>query len=269
MAVTQGKIADILFQRGELDEALRIRKEEEMPVYERLGDVREMAVTQGKIADILFGRGELDEALRIRKEEEMPVYERLGDVREMAITQGKIADILFQRGELDGALRIRKEEEMPVYERLGDVRSVAITQGKIADILFRRGELDEALRIHREERLPTCEKLGDLDGKAHVLFSCAQLRLARAKGEPKRDEIEAILNELGESFAILRKLERPDGVAAVGSLLGQVLAAGGATEPALKVLEEAAIAYELRSPTRRWGKQTPRARCASCKSASG
>ena len=70
--------------RGELDEALRIRREEELPVYERLGDVRSRAVTLGQIADMLQARGELDEALRIRREEELPVYERLGDVRERA-----------------------------------------------------------------------------------------------------------------------------------------------------------------------------------------
>ena len=76
-----GQIADILQSRGELDEALRIRREEELPVYERLGDVRSRAVTMGQIADILQSRGELDEALRIRREEQLPVYERLGDVR--------------------------------------------------------------------------------------------------------------------------------------------------------------------------------------------
>ena len=39
-AVTMGQIADILQARGQLDEALKIRNEEELPVYERLGDVR-------------------------------------------------------------------------------------------------------------------------------------------------------------------------------------------------------------------------------------
>jgi hypothetical protein len=39
-ALTMGKIADILESRGDLDEALRIRGEEQLPVYERLGDVR-------------------------------------------------------------------------------------------------------------------------------------------------------------------------------------------------------------------------------------
>ena len=56
---------------------MRIRREEELPVYERLGDVRSRAVTLGKIADVLVYRGEIDEAVRIRREEELPVYERL------------------------------------------------------------------------------------------------------------------------------------------------------------------------------------------------
>ena len=80
-ALAWGLKADILQSRGELDEALRIRREEELPVYEKLGDVRSRAVTMGQIADILQSRGELDEALRIRREEELPVYEKLGDVR--------------------------------------------------------------------------------------------------------------------------------------------------------------------------------------------
>ena len=42
-AVTMGQIADILEQRGETEEALRIRREEELPVYERLGDVHSRA----------------------------------------------------------------------------------------------------------------------------------------------------------------------------------------------------------------------------------
>ena len=104
-AVTMGKIADILQARGQLDEALKIRNEEELPVYQRLGDVRSRAVTMGKIADILQARGQLDEALKIRTEEELPVYERLGDVRSRAVTMGKIADILQARGQLDEALQ--------------------------------------------------------------------------------------------------------------------------------------------------------------------
>ncbi|MEW1577399.1 CHAT domain-containing protein, partial [Streptomyces microflavus] len=81
VAVTWGQIADILHQRGEVDEALRIRREVELPVYERIGDTSSVAVTWGQIADILHQRGEVDEALRIRREVELPVYERIGDTR--------------------------------------------------------------------------------------------------------------------------------------------------------------------------------------------
>jgi predicted O-methyltransferase YrrM len=72
--------------RGELDEALRIRREEQLPVYERLGDVRSRAVALGKIADVLQARGELDEALRLFRHEVLPVFARmqLGDERRWA-----------------------------------------------------------------------------------------------------------------------------------------------------------------------------------------
>jgi tetratricopeptide (TPR) repeat protein len=92
-----GKIADILQARGELDKALDIRQQEQLPVYERLGDVREKAVTMGKIADILQSRGELDKALEIRQQEELPVYERLGNVRGLLICRTKIALLLHER----------------------------------------------------------------------------------------------------------------------------------------------------------------------------
>ena len=47
-------VADIAAARGELDEALRIRREEELPVYEKLGDVRSILVTRAKVAMCLL-----------------------------------------------------------------------------------------------------------------------------------------------------------------------------------------------------------------------
>ena len=95
------ELGDLLFSLGELEAALRHWQEEQLPVYERLGDVRSKAVTMGRIADVLEARGQLEEALRIRREEQLPVFERLGDVRAKAVTMGKIADVLEARGQLD------------------------------------------------------------------------------------------------------------------------------------------------------------------------
>jgi tetratricopeptide (TPR) repeat protein len=191
IAVTQGRIADILVNRGQYDEALRIYGQEAIPVLQQLGDVRSVAVAQGKIADILVDRGQPDEALRIRQEEELPVYRQLGDVREIAITQGKIADILVNRGQYDEALRIRQQEELPVLRQLGDVREIAITQGLIADILVRRGQYDEALRIRQQEELSVYRQLGEIRSIAITQGKIADILVQRGQYD------EALRNPAG------------------------------------------------------------------------
>jgi len=193
-ALSAGKIADILQARGNLDEVLRIRQQEELPVYEKLGDVRERAVTMGQIADILQARGNLDEALRIRQQEELPVYEKLGDVRSRAVTMGQIADILQARGNLDEALRIRQQEELPVYEKLGDVRSRAVTMANIAGLLQRRGDLDGTLKIYENEVIPVLLKLGE---EQQLVF--ARYNAAMILGERNAP------GDLERGFALLRQ----------------------------------------------------------------
>jgi len=178
-ALASGLIADILQARGQLDEALRIRREEELPVYERLGDVRSRALTMGRIADILQARGQLDEALRIRREEELPVYERLGDVRSRAVTMGKIADVLASRGDLDIAIRTYRDEVLPAYVNLGEARMLVVDRGWLASHLMRRDEAGD----RAEARQLLCLALSD----------------ARRMQIPQAEQIEAILEAHGLS----------------------------------------------------------------------
>jgi len=175
------ELASLLVGMGNSDEALAIRRDQELPVYQRLGDMRGQAISHGRIADILQARGELDEALRIRRDEELPVYEIIGDVREKATSLSKVADILRARGELEEAMSIYREGVLPVYEHLGDIRLKAVLQGKIADILQARGELDEALRIRRGEQLPIYEYLGDMREKAVTQGQIADILQARGE----------------------------------------------------------------------------------------
>ncbi len=220
--LAKGKIADILEARGQLDDALRIRTEDQLPVYERLGDVRLLAITKGQIADILQARGQLDDALRILTDDLIPVFERLGEVRSIAITKGKIADILQARGQLDDALRIRQQEELPVYERIGEVREIAITKGQIGNILFLQENQTEAINIYNRDVLPIYEYLGDkrmlLVGKSNLAimylqraeekdFSqanellCWALHAAQQMQIPQAEQIAAILQHFGMKCA--------------------------------------------------------------------
>jgi len=122
------------------------------------------------------------------------------------------------------------------------VRSRAVTMGQIADILQQRGETDEALRIYVEECLPVMQQIQDMDSLAHIRFFCARIRLERSGLQG--DEGQTIIDELAESFTLFRKLQRVDGIAIVGSLLGQVLAAVGLRKEALTVLDHAAAAFD-------------------------
>ena len=105
----------------------------------------------------------------------------------------------------------------------------------------------KALRIHIEERLPIAEATKDLDSIAHIRFSCAQLRLNC--GDLKQEDAQTIYDELAESFAIWQKLQRADGVAIAGWMLGQILAMGSQPDEALTVLDQSAMAFERMQQT--------------------
>ncbi|MFC4071740.1 tetratricopeptide repeat protein [Actinoplanes subglobosus] len=243
--VCQGALADILFQRGDYDEALRVRREVQLPVYERLGDTREAAVTWGKIADILYQRGDYDEVLRIRREVQLPAYERLGNTRSTAITWGKIADILYQRGDYDEALRIHQEKALPVYQRLGDTREAAITWGKIADILYQRGDYDEALRIRREVQLPAYERLGEARSAAIAWGDIADLLYRRG------DYDEALRIHREEALPVYERLGDTREEAITWGSIADILFQRGDYDEAFRIRREVELpVYERLGDTR-------------------
>lgn len=250
IALAEGAAADILMKRGNYDEALRIRQEKELPVFERLGLEVDRAMVMGRIADIIEMRADLDnapyldKALRIRREEELPVYKRHGMSRECAITAGNIADIHQRRMNFAEALRIRKEEELPVYERMGLVREHTIARGKIADIHESCGEFDEALRIRQEEELPVYERLEMVRERA-VTFSKIAMVMARDDKLDKFDEALRILEV--ECLPAMRRLSDLELIAHARFDCAQIrYKRGGVTNgEAHVILEELAESYDI------------------------
>lgn len=176
-------LADVLERRGQLGDAVRLR-EDQVPVFEGIRDVRAMAVTQGKIADVHRVRGEFSAALHLLIDHVVPTYERLGDMRSKAIVLGGVADIHCVIGKANGleeALRIHTEERLPVFSQLGEVRLQAHVQGKIADVLHTAGRLDEALRKHWAEELPAYEQLGDAHAAAVAWSKVGDIHHARGE----------------------------------------------------------------------------------------
>ena len=244
-ASAMDSIADIAYLRGDYDEALRIRRDVELPVYERLGDTRSAAVTWGKIADIAYRRGDYDEALRIRRDVQLPVYERLGDTRSAAVTWGKIADIAYRRGDYDEALRIRRDVELPVYERLGDTRSAALTWGQIADIAYDRGDYDEALRIRRDVELPVYERLGETRSAAVTRSQIADIAYRRG------DYDEALRIHRDVQLPVYERLGNPVSAAATWGRIADIAYDRGDYDEALRIHRDVELpVYERLGETR-------------------
>lgn len=239
VADSQGQIADILEIRGRLEEALAIRRQKQLSIYEGLGDTYNVAAVRIKIADIFASRGQLDEALDLLTNYTLPVFERLSAQREIAVTQSRISDIHFIRGELDKALSIHIEKVLPICERLGELHGIAITQEKIADILVNQGKLDEALSILANKALPTFQRLGTLNniaisqGKiAVILFKQGQL-----------DNALTILT--GEVLPIFDRLGDIRAIANTQGQISDLLAAQGQFDQALELQRQALVSFEL------------------------
>ena len=252
-AATMGAIATIAYRRGEYDEALRIRREVQLPAYERLGETRQAAVAWGQIADIAYRRGDYDEALRIRHEIELPAFERIGDTRAAAVTWGSIADIAFIRGDYDEALRIRHEIELPAYERIGDTRAAAVTWGRIADIAFIRGDYDEALRIRHEIELPAYERIGDTRETALAWGKIADIAYRRGD----YDEALRIRREI--QLPAYERIGDTRAAAVTWGKIADIAYRRGDYDEALRIRREIELpAYERLGDTREtaltWGK---------------
>ncbi|MCC7018720.1 MAG: tetratricopeptide repeat protein [Ardenticatenales bacterium] len=197
-AVSMGKVADILEQRGETDGALRIRLEEQLPAYERLGDVRSRAVTLGDIARIRSAMGDLDGAMRVHAER-LAIFDDLGDRSGRAVTLGDIAHIRSAVGDLDLAIRLHAQR-LAIFDDLGDRSGRAVTLGDIAHIRSAKGDMDDAMRLH-EERLAIFDALGDKRERAVTLGDIARIRSEKGDmGGAMRmhEERLAIFDALGD-----------------------------------------------------------------------
>src|SRR6516165_4017455 len=140
------RIADILYRRGDLDEAMRIRREGGASGLRASGRCCAPSLWPGSPTSSIAA------AISTRRcgsggKEELPVFERLGDVARRHYGQDRrhpLSPRRSRRGDADQAGR-RSFRSSSVWAMLR-----AVIMARIADILYRRGDLDEAMRIRRE-----------------------------------------------------------------------------------------------------------------------
>jgi hypothetical protein len=91
--------------------------------------------------------------------------------------------------------------------------------------------------LHRQ-RLEVYQQLGDPGGIASADWGLAQIDLTRK-------DYQSAFPRLTESFEIFGRLQRSDGIAAVGWALGQLLAAADQDDLARQVLSHALAAATM------------------------
>jgi tetratricopeptide (TPR) repeat protein len=142
----------ILQDRGELDGAMALHKEQER-ICRELGIKAGLQASLGNQANILYARGDLDGAMALLKEKER-ICRELGNKAGLQASLGNQAAILDARGDLDGAMALLKEKER-ICRELGSPRDLSISLTNQALLLGktpnRRAEgrrlADEALAI--------------------------------------------------------------------------------------------------------------------------
>ena len=179
-AAVECGFADVLEARDQWAQAQRLR-EEQVPVFAAVGDVRAEAQTRLKIADGLRVRGRFAEALDILVHHVVPTYERLQDNLSRAIALDGVAHIHFVAGLLDEALRIHTEERLPILERLGEKQRQAQVHSQIATILLARGQYDDALRALTGNVLPLWDELDDIHSSTVARSRVGDVHLARGE----------------------------------------------------------------------------------------
>ncbi len=162
------RIADILKDKGDLDEALE-RYQKSMEINGHLvrergtpEDHNNLSVSYNRIADILEAKGDLDEALE-QYQKSMEIDEYLvgergtpEDHRGLSVSYNRIASILQDKGDLDGALELYQKSmeirEQLVHERgtPGDYSNLSVSYNRIAGILQAKGDLDGALALYQK-----------------------------------------------------------------------------------------------------------------------
>jgi tetratricopeptide (TPR) repeat protein len=190
LSVSLGSQASILRIRGNLNGAMALLKKQER-ISRRLGDLDGLSRSRCGEALILETRGDLDGAMALYKEVES-ICRQLGDLGGLSRCLGDQAVVLWARGGLTEAMALLKEQER-ICRQLGDLDGLSVSLGNQGVLLRDRGDLDQAMALHKEdERI--CRQLGNLDGLQRTLGNQALILQDRG--------------DLDEAMALLRKQKR-------------------------------------------------------------
>ena len=166
VAVTLGDIARLKAQAGDVAGALALHQEE-MAVYEQLGDVRSRAVTQCDLADLRHAQGEDEEAERLYRDS-LEISRRIGDAEGTYTLLARLGQLALGQGRPEEALPLLQQARQG-FQDMGFVPWVAHLDDLLARAQGRVLILDDLLAMIRAARQ------GDQQAGEQAWESCQDL----------------------------------------------------------------------------------------------
>jgi tetratricopeptide (TPR) repeat protein len=205
LAASIGSQANILYARGELDNAFAMHKEEERLCRE-LGLNGGLAISLVNQAVIVFDRGDLDAAFELYKQAEDLFTQQ--DLMEkepvnLAYKRGRAksltgqANVLSTRGDRIGALDLHKESERLCRE-LGHKDELVVSLTNQGNTLFNSGDLEGAWTLYDESET-ICREIGNKEWLANSISNQANILYRRGDLDhaiAQYDQAERIFREI-------------------------------------------------------------------------
>lgn len=212
-----GAQAIILQSRNDLEDALKLYREQEQNCREVLAPGNKSAKSEAPARDIqsglqislagqaaiLYARGDLGRAMAFYKQQETLCRE-LGSNKGISSALGGQASILYANGDFKGALTLLQDYERACGE-IGDKYGQATSLGSQAPILREQGDLDGAMALlGSQERL--YRELGHYAGIANSLGNQAALLSSRG-------DLNGAMARFKEQERICREVNHHEGLA--------------------------------------------------------
>ncbi|MFD9066020.1 tetratricopeptide repeat protein, partial [Kitasatospora purpeofusca] len=145
-----------------------IRREIQLPAFERIGDTREAAITWGKIADVLQQRGEVEAAVELQLKH-LEVSEQLGDIEAIATANWNLARTDLDRQDRQAALPrlVTSFQHLLKLQRPDGIAVVGITLGQVM--------LAEGARAQARKVLQACRAAAAVIDAADIVSRAEQL----------------------------------------------------------------------------------------------
>ena len=166
---------------GEVQEALRIRQERQLPLVLATGNRNDVAVVKWAIANHWISLGQMAKGVALLRTEVLPVLREIGELRSCALIIRIIAHAADDNDNGDAALRSLREEVLPFFQKSGEQHEIARTLTVIAVRLTDRGELDSAFDLLQDQALPVFVTLDDRRSIAHTRLNMAVILQRRGE----------------------------------------------------------------------------------------